>query len=229
MFFNTKGFTLTEILLTITLSSIIITGVYSAYNSQQKSFTLHEQISDAQQNLRVAVYVVEQEIRMAGYDPAGVANAGLLTAGYSNLEFTIDRNKNGSVLDPGERIRYALTNDADGDGIFDGTPCHLGRGIDGGALVPVADNIDALNFVYLDQDGNVLDDDGNGNVVASMPNIRSIQVTLVARTSIPIQGYVNASVYTNQQDPPQVVLPHQGDGYPRRIFAFEVMCRNLGF
>jgi len=229
---NDKGFTLIEILIALIISAVILAGIYSTYYSQQKSYITQEQVTAMQQNLRAAMYFMEREIRMAGFDPNRTADAGILIAKRAELHFTADRNKNGNVStasgNPDENIRYALTNDANGDGVFDARPCHLGRETWGGGLQTLAEEIDALNFVYLDEDGNTLDDDGNGNVTTSIDRIRTIQITLVARSGTPIPKYRDATIYTNQESPAQVVLGQQNDDFMRKRLAVEVKCRNMG-
>ncbi len=68
---------------------------------------------------------------------------------------------------------------------------------------PVAENIESLQFVYLD---------ANGNVTANPADIRMIQVNLVART--------------DQTDPE---LAKTGDGFRRRILISNIQLRNLLF
>jgi type IV pilus assembly protein PilW len=134
----------------------------------------------------------------------------------------------GDFNDEEENLRYALDNDADGDGIADGTPCHLGRErIAGGGLQPICENVDALNFVYLDADGVVLDPVGTPGDIG---RIRSIEVTVVARSGEQLPGLVNTSVdnrvYRNQRG--DIILPAQGDDFIRLVFSTTIKARNLG-
>jgi len=150
-----QGFTLVELLVAMGISGVVMAGIYTVYYSQQKSYVAQEQMAAMQQNLRAAIYFMEREIRMAAYDPTRDADAAITIANVAELEFTKDENGDGDFTDTNEQIRYALTDDDDGDGIADGSPCHLGRETGGaGGLQAVAENIDALNFVYLDEDGS---------------------------------------------------------------------------
>jgi len=234
---NKQGFTLVELLVALAISGVVMAGIYSVYYSQQKSYITQDQVAAMQQNLRVAIYFMEREIRMAGYDPTTTrdAGAGITIANVAELQFTKDENEDGDFTNPSpppandtnEQIRYALTDDANEDGIADGSPCHLGRETWAGGLQPVAENIDALNFVYLDgaSPPNVLDDDGNGNVVAHIPDIRSIQITIVARTGRGDPGYTNNISYQNQWG---TIYTAPGDDLRRKRLTTEVKCRNLG-
>jgi hypothetical protein len=68
---------------------------------------------------------------------------------------------------------------------------------------PVAENIDNLQFAYLDS---------NGNPTANPDDIRMIQVTIIART--------------DKTDPE---LAKVGDGFRRRTLTSNIQLRNLAF
>ncbi|MFO7737561.1 MAG: prepilin-type N-terminal cleavage/methylation domain-containing protein, partial [Desulfatiglandaceae bacterium] len=178
-----QGFTLIELLVAMAIGLVVMAAVSMTFRSQQKSYLLQEQVAAMQQNLRAAMFCMEREIRMAGYDPTFNTNATITTASANNLEFNLDLNGNGelSTGDPNEQIRFNLTANRE-----------LGRAAWGGGLVPIAENIDAVNFVYLRGDGTQLDDDGAGNVTINSPNIRAVEITLVARTGRGDRGFQNS-------------------------------------
>jgi len=227
-----KGFTLVEILISIAVAGVVMAGIYSAYSSQQRSYIVQEQVAGMQQNLRASMDLMEREIRMAGYDPTGYAGAKIIKADIAELKFTIDLNGNRDVSsstgNTNEQIRYRLTVNGG-----------LGREVWGSGLQPVAENIDAINFVYLDQrlsDG--IDNDGDGNIdehdeavmaapVVNTENIKAVQITLVARTARGDRGFKNTTVYTNQQGDQVFVAP--GDNFRRKRLTTQVNCRNLAF
>jgi hypothetical protein len=119
----------------------------------------------------------------------------------------------GDLDDGNEVIRYVHAVDADG------TP-YLGRSMGGGALSPVAYNIDALNFVYLDQDGNP---------TADRTQIRAIAVTMVGRSGkdVPVLFFKQEdnTVYRNQQG--DVILAAPNDDFRRMMLSTVVKFRNL--
>lgn len=121
---------------------------------------------------------------------------------------------------PAEWVEYQLSNDADTDGINDGGACDLLRN---GEILAL--NIDALNFVYLDEDGTVL-----ATPVADATQIRTIQVALVARSSATasnfLSGHTDTQSYTNEQG--DEILPPQNDTFRRIRSTMEVKCRNIG-
>jgi type IV pilus assembly protein PilW len=228
---NKKAFTLIELLVALAISGVVMAGIYSAYYSQQKSYIAQEQVAAMQQNLRAAMYIMQREIRMAGCDPTGSAGAGIQTANTNSIAFTSDftggesdgkdNDNNGSVDeanekrfsdgfcdDTNENVTYSLYTT---DGIQ-----KLGRDT-GGGNQPVAENIDALDFVYLDS---------NGAPTATISNIRSVQITMVARTGRGDPGYTNNTSYQNQQG--TTVYIALNDNFRRKLLTAEVKCRNLG-
>jgi len=221
---NTQGFTLVELLVAMAVSLLAMGAIYSTFLSQFKSYQVQEEVAAMQQNIRAAMYHMQREIRMAGYDPTGDATAAIEIANVAELQFKIDENGDGNFTgtspanDPNEQIRYALTNDANGDGIADGSPCNLGREIWSGGLQPVAENIDALNFVYLDAAGNP--------ITTPLADIRSVEITIVARTGRGLSPSKNNVVYKNQQG--TTILDAQNDNFSRRRLTTFIKCRNLG-
>ena len=206
---NNNGFTLIEILVALALTGIVMGAIYSAYHSQQKTYIMQESIAEMQQNLRAAMYLMTQEIRMAGYDPRGTAGAGIETANPAEIKFTKDLDADGTI-DSGnsEEITYSLYT---ADGIQ-----KLGRK-NPTQNMPVALNIDALNFVYLDEDDIV---------TATASDIRSVQITIVARTGRSDPNYNNTFQYYNLQD--TSIFGPANDGFHRRALSTQVKCRNLG-
>jgi prepilin-type N-terminal cleavage/methylation domain-containing protein len=66
-----KGVTLIELLIALVLSSILIAALYRVFISQQKTYTVQEQVVDMQQNARVGINRMMSEIRMAGFGNVG--------------------------------------------------------------------------------------------------------------------------------------------------------------
>jgi type IV pilus assembly protein PilW len=238
---STRGFTLIELMVALAVTSILIAGIYTTYITQLKSHLTQQLIVEMQQNLRGAMFIIERDIRMAGYDPNRTAGAGIIKMLANDFEFTMDvtggendgidndndggtdgsdpgndedRFSDGDVNDTNEQIRYALNTDAAG---FQ----YLGRELGGaGGLQYLAESIDALNFVYLDSAGSVTNDP---------LSVKSVQVTIVGRSSkvVPVMFFrqTDNQVYMNQQG--QIVLPTQNDQFRRMIVTSDIVCRNL--
>jgi type IV pilus assembly protein PilW len=169
--FSEKGFTLIEILVAIAISGIVMAGVYSAYFSQQRSYVVQEQVAAAQQNLRAAMYIIEREVRMAGFDPVGGSDAAIITAQAGTLQFSEDvsdaagTGEPDGIIQPREDITYQLS----------GADLQRITGIGGASesTQTIAENIQAINFIYLD---------ANGAQTADIIAMRSIQINLRAGT-----------------------------------------------
>lgn len=202
---NNRGFTLAELLIGLFVSAIVMTTILSAYYSQNKSYAVQEQVAAMVQNLRAAMDIMIREIRMAGYDPTGTANAGIITVNTTSITITEDLDGDGSVAGD-ENITYALA-DSDGDGDND-----LERN---NSLI--AENIDALDFLYLDE---------TNNPTAVPSAVRAVQITMVAKTGRGDRGYVDSVVYTNQQG--TGILGPINDNSRRKRLTAEVRCRNMG-
>lgn len=217
---SSEGFTLTELLVAMIVASVVGAGIYSTFYSQHKSYVVQDQIAAMQQNLRGAMHMLGRDVRMAGYDPTGWTDAKIETAQANTIRITMDLTDDagtggpdGDAGDPNEDVTYSLL-DVDGDGDTD-----LARtDTNGVGVQQIAENVDALDFVYLDKDGNT---------TATLTEIRSVQVSLVARTERRDPGYNNTNVYQNQQGT-VLFTPPAGDGYRRRVLSEEFKCRNLG-
>jgi prepilin-type N-terminal cleavage/methylation domain-containing protein len=88
---NRKGFTLVELLVAMVLSFILIGGIYGAFSSQHKAYTVQDQVAETQQNARMAMNILLRDIRMAGY---GMPDGGI-TIGKTTYTNAIKITKDG--------------------------------------------------------------------------------------------------------------------------------------
>ena len=209
--FSNQGLTLIELMIGMTIFLLVLGGIYSTFQSQHKSYLMQEEVAAMQQNIRAAMFYMTKEIRMAGCDPTGNAGAGIVTANANSISFTEDirgdadgSDPDGATNDPNESIAYALSGN------------NLVRNTGGGNQV-VAENIDALDFVYLDE---------NGNSTATLTDIRSVEITIVARTGRALRATKNNNLYYNQQG--TQILGAQNDNFSRKSMTTFIKGRNLG-
>ncbi len=66
---NEQGFTLVEIMVATAVTSVIVLAGMSALTMTGKAVRANEQISDAQQNARMAMEMITHDIKMAGFGP----------------------------------------------------------------------------------------------------------------------------------------------------------------
>jgi type IV pilus assembly protein PilW len=226
------GFTLVELLIAMVICSFLITGMVTVQKSMQKSCANQEQLSEVQQNIRASLYIIVRELRMAGYDPTGEADAAITTADSNSISFSVDTrgaafnsDPDEDTNDPNESITYSLF-DCDGDGDLD-----LRRQdptvVPVNAVVPVeqmvAENVEALDFVYLDEDESVMASPVAGS---DFEDIKSVQLTIVISSDRDDKGYYNDNVYVNQQG--NTVFGPANDSFRRRALTTNIFCRNLG-
>jgi type IV pilus assembly protein PilW len=62
-----SGFTLVELLVAIALGLVILAGVYQTFRTQHDSYVVQDQVAAMQQNLRAAMYLITQDLQMAGW------------------------------------------------------------------------------------------------------------------------------------------------------------------
>jgi len=127
-----RGFSLIELMIALAITSVLLVGIYSAYSIQQRSYKTQRLIVSVQQNLRGALAVMEDEIRMAGYDSNtpytgffGITDITIDGNGNGTLEFTGDfggaGSENNGTLDGNETFQYTIADLPIGspDGILD--------------------------------------------------------------------------------------------------------------
>ncbi len=232
---TTSGFTLIELMLTMLISAILIAAIHSAYVAQNRVYTAQEAVTEMQQNIRAALEVLTRDIRMAGYDLSDtVATAFVDTVDFSNgagldeevytnavqISFTADLNVDGAIDQAAQ--------ESTGDGNIDMSDMEqISYRLNGtdlqrysttsGAIVwwPVAEQIDNIEFRYLDSDGNV---------TTSLDRIRMVQVSILARANRPDPKFTNTMTYTTASGAPWTV----NDNFRRRFLITSIKCRNMG-
>jgi len=215
---NDLGFTLMELLIAMVVSGIVVTSTVMIFQSMVRNHNTQVKLTAMQQNLRAAMFYLERTIRMAGFDPTGGADAGFTSILANRIAFTLDKGSpSGSELDDNpngiidshweEQVEFRLKDN------------RLERISAANVGLLVADEIEALNFVYLDEDNQPT------TVAAS---VRSVQVTLVGRMGTRAgftNPYTDKNVYTNRAG--SVILAAQNDNIRRMALTATISCRNL--
>lgn len=216
-----SGFTLVELIIALTVSLIVGVATYSAYRLQVKTSVAQDSVTDMQQNLRSAMSLLTQDLRMAGYDPlesgdfAFVNNEQFSNGGSPTLNetvsthatqiaFTMDHDSDG-VVDK-------VIEDVNGDGVKDITEVEqVSYRLNGmqferytttfaGASTTaseqewqlIGENIEAVEFRYTLDDGTQTLAPG----AAELHLIRGVEISMLARSERRDPGYVNNNVYT---------------------------------
>lgn len=214
-----QGFTLVELLVSVAILGIAMTAIYSSYLAQQKTFLVQTQVAGMQQNIRAGMHHMVSDIRMAGYDPENAETFGMASSlsGFSgsgatcdstNIAFTLDFDGDRTLdLNDNEMVAYRLN----------GTDLQSFTTASGGSWQTIAQNIDALNFVFLNSAKGATTD---------LASVRFVEITVVARTGRPDRDYTDTNTYRNQRN--QLLLAAPNDGFRRQRLTSFVKCRNLG-
>lgn len=86
----TGGFTLIEILIAVSIFFIVLFAVYTAFESSRTTFAAGEQKADIQQTARLAMELMEQDLRLAGYGLPPEAGSAIETATPTSISFRAD-------------------------------------------------------------------------------------------------------------------------------------------
>ena len=252
---NRRGFTLVELMITVMLTGIAVIGIYRGYTSFSQTADAQEQLIEMQQNLRIGMLMIEKDLKRAGMkeeddeiiaftnDGAGcyanaIAMAMDLSGGDSDgVDNDHDEAIDGAETDPppfdestygdgdvddgGEVIEYSL----DGNGNL------IRNDVNGGSSVSIISNVEALDFVYLDEDRNPLVPGAGGLAAGDLEKVRIVQACLVVRTTNEDFRYTDRTSYTNLLD--QEIFNAAsvaGDArhLRRRVFCQEINIRNAG-
>jgi len=166
------GFTLTEMLVAMACVGLVLAGLTGMFMGGQQSFLVGINQVEAQENVRIALTRMADEIRGAGNGPSGAAFTAI-GVGQSATSLVLQNDWNGNGL-----IEPAVTTNVNGalrgeQVIYSFVGTQLFRqesGVDG-APVPLVGGIQSLTFTYLGPDGAAT------GVTA---NIRSVMVTVRA-------------------------------------------------
>lgn len=210
-----RGFTLIELMVAMAIAGIVMAAIVATYQNQVRTHLTQQSIVDMHQNARASMHLMKSEIQMAGYDPTASADATVLMATANTFRFQIDADEDGAIAGGNEDIRYALS----------GT--NLGRATGGAVnLQPVAANIDALEFIYFDE--NLARFTPTAGNQSELDRVRMVQVTLVSRADDPAMAFkqMNNQTYTNQFG--ETVLAAPNDTSRRALLSTSIWCRNMG-
>ena len=202
------------------MGSIVMAAIVLSYQVQVTGKISQESMLDRNQDTRAALELMASDIRIAGCNPTGIRTpVGFVTATSTTLEVTMDtRSSTGNESDgfidqPGEDVRYTLDSSI---------PHNIMRervGFDPQGGVLLVSNVDALNFVYLDN---------NNAPTANITAIRSVQISIVVHSTkrgLPTPSYTDNKSYLNQQGA-QILAP-PGDTLRRLQLSTTVQCRNI--
>ncbi len=163
---NERGFTIIELVVGLAISLILLGVAVKIFLVQQRSYSVQEQLSEMQQNIRSAMDMIARETKMAGYDPTGAGFDGIeYDVTKIQLQILADLTGDGDTGDPNEDITYRYYPDPDFQ--------IKRKESTGGGFQPLAENIHAFAIEYYD---------ANGGTTTTSADIRQIEITITGRT-----------------------------------------------
>lgn len=70
-----KGFTLIELMVAMLIAMVIVAAAFTVLVTSNKATTANEQVADTQQNVRLAMELISQDIKLAGFNMTGAIGA----------------------------------------------------------------------------------------------------------------------------------------------------------
>ena len=164
---NIGGFTLIEMMVSITIGMVVIAAVTGTFNAQTRQNKAEEEISQMHQNVRGALDLISREIMQAGYKASGGSVTGV-TYSTTQLLIQADLDTNGSIDTSNTSLEYITY-------VYDSANMRITRQLGtGGTAEIVADNITACTFTYKD---------ANDATTTTSSSIRKVTVSTTGRTA----------------------------------------------
>ena len=186
---NKKGFTAIELLISLAIMSIALTSIYSMYMSFIRTCTKEGVKIRVQQNVRSGLDMMIRDIRLAGLDPDGTGDFGIVAVTSRRIQFTADRDMDGEL------------DDADAtDGIDAPDMEHMAYEYDGSDILKMvlyrangnletdeimAENVTDLTFTYFDS---------NDDTTSNLDQIRTVDIQMTIQKSSGQDGQVSRTL-----------------------------------
>ena len=183
-----KGFSLIEIMVAIAIMSILSIAMMKTYTGFTRVYTTQEVAAGVQQDLRAALNIMTQDIRMAGFDPLDTDNFGVEVATATNIRITADYNVDPTQIFPEDTAFERITYNFDAGNNRLEQILYETTGSE--STQPVVDNVTNVAFTYLD---------ANNAVTATLANIRTVTILMTIQEITRGSGTVNRTLSTRVQ------------------------------
>lgn len=174
-----KGYTLIEVLVSTTIFIIVLFAIYLMYETNQATYAKGEEKADIQQNARVALDIMEKELKSAGYNPSGVTTTAIQDTSLSSYEITFITDVDADGVT--EKVKYTREKPT-------GEPYYniykevwkWSAGSWGTSTkFPIAEKITDLTFSYYNE---------NNGSTTDPTAVRRITISITASNDVPGQG-----------------------------------------
>ncbi len=171
-----KGFTVIELLISLSIMSIALTSIYGLYMSYVRVYTTEGVTTRVQQSVRSSLDMMVRDIRLSGLDPEDTGIFGIQEISNHRIRFTADRDMDGELDVPDigagsmesnlEHIAYEYN----GTNLLEMILYHPDETVE--SRDTVMDNVSDLNFTYLD---------ANDVETADLAEIRTVIVEMTVQ------------------------------------------------
>lgn len=191
-----RGVTLLELMIVVVVFGILLGGMYNMFVAQDRAYHVQGELAEMNQNARIALRIMSDDIRSAGYDPTKIfsapgAGARIETATATSIVLTRDTDEDGDIDTAPNDTREWIGFRFDGansqiDLCVGQTAC--------GAWQDFADDIQNLEFRYVYSDGETSDVSGlpsdvDGDDTNDFEDIREVEIQIAAKgDSVVIEG-----------------------------------------
>lgn len=176
-----RGFTLIELLVAVALMGIVMVFAMGAFNVQNQTYVVIDQVSETQQNTNAIARLIERDIRNAGYlMPPAASACGVDSTTTPDMLFLADTD---AIL-PADQLPVTVASDELGSEVSGG-PIPTGTG---GATLVVDDVVlDGVPTYDTDSDGTADSDFqiGGGAILVDVANTdRGVACGMVTGVSL---------------------------------------------
>jgi len=186
---NKKGFTAIELLISLAIMSIALTSIYSMYMSFIRTCTKEGVKIRVQQNVRSGLDMMIRDIRLAGLDPDGTGDFGIVAVTSQRIQFTADRDMDGELDDANatdgidapdmEHMAYEY----DGSGILKMVLYKANGNLETDEIM--AENVTDLTFTYFDS---------NDDTTSNLDEIRTVDIQMTIQKASGQDGLVSRTL-----------------------------------
>ena len=196
--FWTRGFTLVEMLVALSVASIVMAVIFGVYAGLMRSYTTQNVAAEVQQVVRAGIDYMAEDIMMAGFNPRAGSIVPIEEAGTTKIIVRSDHNTD--LEDPSPNFEDITYEYNAGNSRVDQT--------EGGGTQPYIDNVTAMTFIYR----NAAGDDLINDLGRPDPMTNSLHTTEIRTVEISIT----------------VEEPAGRGRMVNRTYSTRVWCRNMG-
>ena len=207
--YNHSGFTMLELVISMAVGIVILTALISTFVLQRDRYEVQEQYKNMSYTARAAMDMISRDVASGGYNPSGDLQSieyPMTTDGSNNpfigirydtavLEIISDIDGDDNTDGTNEWIRYRY-NDATDQiqrAVSPADPTTFAGTVEDHEWLPFAENIQGFTFKFFDEDDNEIT--SSTPTVLRNANIRSVQLSITARTESPDGDFNDNSGY----------------------------------